>query len=150
MHKPSAGAPLPTEKKPAKYDAFSDVSVAHVALLAGFDPEEEKEQRAALGRLLRSGQPLSQEIRDVLASLFDRSVNGRKLEFKQARRGRNRRDTVVLGWQVASYVEILRRHEPPLSMKEIVWKATELYGLQKSRVKAFWKKYRSEITDEPN
>jgi hypothetical protein len=129
----------PGQRKPPRFDVFSDANVAFCALLSGFKRGEEVEQRAALGRLLRSGELLSREFRDVLALLFERRANGRRLVF-QAKRGRQIDPARALN--IATHVQMIMNADPTLRKESAVAETMAFFNLKwRSQVYAALKKY---------
>jgi hypothetical protein len=119
---------------------FDDASVAYIALVGGFKRDGEQEQRAAIARLLRSNAPLEREFRDVLALLFERRANGRRLVFER-KRGRQIDPARPAG--IAWHVQMLQELDPTQSKESVVAETAAFFKLKShSQVYAALKKYK--------
>jgi hypothetical protein len=132
-------ADLSTEKNVAR-PPDDDAGEALRTLKAGFDRDGEQEQRAAIARLLRSNAPLEREFRDVLALLFERWANGRRLVFER-KRGRQI-DPARTEW-IAWHVQMLQNLDPTQSKESAVAETANFFDLRShSQVYAALKKHK--------
>jgi len=105
---------------------------------------EETERRSLLARLLRSGRPLSQEIRNRLATLFDPDPDPaepaaeRQLVFKF--RSRGRRPDHVRNTAIA--MEIWTRVQNGQSVEQAVNAAMDKFGRERDTIYEIWGRFK--------
>jgi hypothetical protein len=100
---------------------------------------DENVARAAFVKVLRSGEPLSPELRNLMADLFDATAtNPRKLVFRFRREGSQGDPRGA--FEVAMYV-VQRLH--PREFESAVQSAMSKFGLKRGAVLGALKRYRS-------
>jgi hypothetical protein len=110
---------------------------------------DENRGREALAELLRSGRPLTRDLRDTLAALFDPSENHypggeRRLLFEvRAKKGKKKSKPpkTILHSSVAHHIYAIAKSGA--SIGAAVEDATQKFGLQERMIKRIWSQYRS-------
>lgn len=116
------------------------------------DSREELAARAALARLLRKPAPLTAELREQLAALFDPVANAhpaieRRIVFRHRRRGK--RPQHMRNTQIAHH--IWDRLKSGWKVERAVKDAIDRYDLSREEIYRIWCPYRRlfEAVDEP-
>ena len=112
------------------------------------DSPDDKRARAALAGLLRSGKPLTQDLRDALANLFDPediTHHGEKRRLKFEHRSAGTPPSTVLHSCVAQDIyDAVKQGATTASAKE---SAEDKYGLGKENIKKIWQAYKPALED---
>jgi hypothetical protein len=121
----------------------SDKRRSRVHYLSGRD---ESEARKAIAKLLRSGKPLSGQLRDMLASAFDPTsqpnlLNGRQIYFRFARRGKQP-DHVA---NTAIAYHIYEAVKEGATVEVAVGKAIDQFEITREFAMRVWGRYRKHL-----